>query len=96
MSKTVKKKVSSKTNKKRISLKISKTRRNYSYAQKNKILKDLDRSGDSVLAFSKKINIPTKTLQNWKQSKTKIYKLNRDDQKKKRLGLTRKPILKKR
>lgn len=41
-----------------------KTRRSYSRKEKIKILKDLDCSGNNVAAFSKKINIPEKTLQN--------------------------------
>jgi DNA-binding transcriptional regulator YiaG len=55
-----------------VSNKIVKSRRRYSNKQKIKILKQLEDSNLSVLAFSKKINIPVRTLQDWKQSKNKI------------------------
>lgn len=63
----------SKTPKKmRVSEKITKTRRRYTINEKIKIIKKLENSNMSVLAFSKKINIPVRTLQDWNKSKTKI------------------------
>ena len=56
----------SKTPKKmRVSEKITKTRRRYTINEKIKIIKKLENSNMSVLAFSKKINIPVRTLQDW-------------------------------
>ena len=42
--------------------KSAKTRRSYSYTQKINILNQLEESGNSILAFSKKINIPEKNI----------------------------------
>ena len=73
----------SKTSKKiTVSAKITKTRRRYTCNEKIKILKQLENSNQSVLAFSKKVNIPVKTLQNWKQSKNKIFSAKKKTSKK--------------
>lgn len=73
----------SKTMKKiHVSTKVTKTRRTYTYAQKINILKQLENSNLSVLAFSKKSNIPVETLRNWKQSKNKILSCKKKTSKK--------------
>lgn len=52
----------SKTSKKNlVSNKVAKSRRRYTNEQKIKILRKLEDSNLSVLAFSKKINIPVRT-----------------------------------
>ena len=75
--------------------KSAKTRRSYSYTQKIKILNELEKNGDNILAFSKKINIPEKTLSNWNKNKDKIKKLQKELHKRKHLGNTNIPALKK-
>ena len=65
-----------------VSNKIAKSRRRYTNGQKIKILQKLEDSNLSVLAFSKKINIPVRTLQNWKQSKNKILESKKKTAKK--------------
>ncbi len=63
----------SKTAKKmQVSAKIMKTRRRYTINEKIKILKQLENSNLSAAAFSKKINIPQRTLRDWNLSKSKI------------------------
>ena len=74
---------------------IKKTRRNYTYSQKNKILNQLEKSKKSILAFSKEANIPTRTLQSWKENKDKIMISTKSEQSRKRLGSTNKTALKK-
>ncbi len=63
----------------------TRTRRKYTYDDKIKILKELDLSGNNVSVFSKKVNIPVKTLQNWKQNKELIFATEKKDLSKKKL-----------
>jgi adenylate cyclase class IV len=86
----------SKTSKLKKTTKVKKTRRNYTYAQKNKILNQLEEFGNNVLAFSKKVNIPVRTLQSWKENKNKIRKSEKYQQLRKRIGKTNNTALKKR
>ena len=58
--------------KRKISEKIIKLKRSYTYNQKIKILEQLKESNLSVLAFSKQINVPTRTIQNWTSSEDTI------------------------
>ena len=74
MSKTIKVVKSLKT--------IKKTRRRYTF-EKNKLLKMFDESDESILSFSKKVNIPHNTLQDWIQQKEKIYSISKEKIKKK-------------
>lgn len=63
----------SKTQRKpQISAKIKKARTRYTCDKKINILNQLKESNLSVLAFSKKINIPVRTIQDWKKNESNI------------------------
>jgi DDE superfamily endonuclease/Tc5 transposase DNA-binding domain/CENP-B N-terminal DNA-binding domain len=78
---------------KRCKKRYKKTRRKYTRKEKINILNKLECSGCSVLDFSKKINIPTKTLQNWNQNKEKILATDKKNLNKQRIGAGEKPSL---
>ena len=66
----------------RVSKKITKTRRSYTINEKIKILEQYEKSNLSMIAFSKKSNIPYETLKNWKKLKNKLLSVKKKTSKK--------------
>jgi transposase-like protein len=77
-----------------ISKKYQRTRRNYSYKNKQVILRNYDQSGDNITIFAKNINIPVRTLRDWDNNREKILNMKKSDLRKEKMGFgKKKPIL---
>ena len=70
-----------------------KKRRSYTQGEKKKVLNELMQSGNTVKTFSKKINVPAKTLYKWHDDKKTIMAVKKENYKKKKIGNGKKNIL---